>query len=480
MDSIWTRDCALPSYPRLTGELSVDTAVIGGGMAGLLTAYFLQKQGLRTVVLEADTVASGQTAGTTAKITAAHGLCYTKLADDWGWETAGQYARAMTQAIESFARVIEYENIDCDFSRRPMFLYSTSDPQSMRREAEAAARAGLDARFTRETGLPFAVAGAVRVAGQAQFHPLRFLRAIAEQLTIYEHSRVREVSSNRLTTDGGSVSARHIVFACHFPFVNRPGYYFLRMHQERSYVLAIEGASPLEGMYWGADQGSLAIRQAGGAILLSGAGHRTGENRAGGSYDRMRRTAARWWPEAREAAHWSAQDCMPMDGLPYIGRYAVDEPGWYVATGFQKWGMTGAMAAATQICGLILGRDTADTELFSPARFALSPSADTMLADGLETARSLTRPWFEPPRALLSALPDGHGGIVEHEGKKAAVSKDSAGNAVIHRCRCTHLGCQVEWNPDDRAWECPCHGSRFAEDGRVLEGPAQEGLDEEN
>ncbi|MGN0994548.1 MAG: NAD(P)/FAD-dependent oxidoreductase, partial [Butyricicoccus sp.] len=235
MDSIWTRDCALPSHPRLTGELSVDAAVIGGGMAGLLTAYFLQKQGLRTVVLEADTVASGQTAGTTAKITAAHGLCYTKLADDWGWETAGQYARAMTQAIESFARVIEYENINCDFSRRPMFLYSTSDPQSMRREAEAAARAGLDARFTKETGLPFAVAGAVRFAGQAQFHPLRFLRAIAEQLTIYEHSRVREVSSNQLTTDGGSVSARHIVFACHFPFVNRPGYYFLRMHQERSY-----------------------------------------------------------------------------------------------------------------------------------------------------------------------------------------------------------------------------------------------------
>lgn len=478
MDSIWTRDCPMPARPPLTGEVQADAAVIGGGMAGVLTAYFLHKQGLRTVLLEAGTVGGGQTGGTTAKITAGHGLRYARLADDWGWDAARRYADAMSRAVEAYARVVEYENIDCAFTRCPNYVYSSVDSALMRREAEAAARVGLDAHFTKETELPFAVAGAVRLENQARFHPLRFLRAVSAPLTVYEHSRVTEVSDGRLRTEGGAITARHIVFATHYPFVNRPGYYFLRMHQERSYVLAVEGAPVLEGMYWGADEGGLSLRPAEGLLLLGGAGHRTGENRAGGSYDSLRRSANRYWPDAIPRAHWSAQDCMPMDGLPYIGRYAADTPGWYVATGFQKWGMTGAMAAATRICGMILGRDTSETELFSPGRFALSPSADAMLADGLESARGLARPWFEPPRALLDALPEGHGGIVEHEGHKAAVSKTREGGTFVHSCRCPHLGCQVEWNPDDRTWECPCHGSRFAEGGAVLDGPAQTALRE--
>lgn len=478
MDSIWTKTSGLPSYPALEGEINADAVVIGGGITGLLTAYFLQKQGLRTVVLEADTICSGQTGRTTAKITAGHGLCYTRINKDHDAETAAQYAHAMQEAIEDYARLIEYESIDCDFVRCAHVLYSTSDPESMHREADAAASAGLDAHFTTETELPFAVAGAVRLSNQARFHPLKFLHAIAEHLTIYEHTRVRDVSDGRLLTDHGTVTARHIVFACHYPFINRPGYYFLRMHQERSYVLALQNAPHMKDMYWGADACSCSLRSADEWLLLGGAAHRTGDNRAGGSYDRLRRCAARWWPDAVPVLQWSAQDCITIDGLPYIGRYSRETPNWYVATGYRKWGMTGAMAAATRLCALILGREAADTTLFSPDRFALSPSASNMLSDGLEAAKALTRPWFEPPRALLDALPDGHGGIVEHEGHRAAVSKDPSGNTTIHRCRCTHLGCQIEWNPDERAWECPCHGSRFREDGQVLDGPAVEGLDE--
>ena len=472
MDSIWTIDCTLPSSPALTGEIQVDAAVIGGGITGLLTAYLLQKQGLHTVVLEADTICSGQTGRTTAKITAGHGLCYSRIENDWDAHAASRYAQAMQKAIEDYARLIEYERIDCDFTRCAHILYSTSDPESIRRESEAALRAGLNAQLTTETELPFAVAAAVRLTDQARFHPLKFLRAIAAQLTIYEHTRVLDVSEDRLRTDHGAVTARHIVFASHYPFLNRPGYYFLRMHQERSYVLALQNAPRMEAMYWSADAGGCSVRPADGYLLLGGGAHRTGENRAGGSYDRLRRCAARWWPDAVPALQWSAQDCITMDGLPYIGRYSRETPNWYVATGYRKWGMTGAMAAATALCALISGRNADDAAIFSPDRFALSPAASNMLSDGLEAVKGLTRPWFEPPRALLDALPNGHGGIVEHDGHKAAVSKDADGRTTVHHCRCTHLGCEVEWNPDDRTWECPCHGSRFAEDGQVLDGPA--------
>lgn len=201
MDSIWTIDCTLPSSPALTGEIQADAAVIGGGITGLLTAYLLQKQGLHTVVLEADTICSGQTGRTTAKITAGHGLCYSRIENDWDAHTASRYAQAMQKAIEDYARLIEYERIDCDFTRCAHILYSTSDPESIRRESEAALRAGLNAQLTTETELPFAVAAAVRLTDQARFHPLKFLRAIAAQLTIYEHTRVLDVSEDRLRTD---------------------------------------------------------------------------------------------------------------------------------------------------------------------------------------------------------------------------------------------------------------------------------------
>lgn len=472
MESIWRATCTMPQFSVLDSDIYADAAVIGGGMTGLLTAYFLQKQGLRTVVLEAETICSGQTGGTTAKITAGQGLCYTRLKNDWGNETAAQYAQAAQEAIEAYAQLIDSEAIDCDFVRCAHYLYSTSDPESMRREAEAASQAGLPARFTQDTELPFPVAGAVCFPDQARFHPLRFLRALASDLTIYENTRVTEVSGEQIRTERYTVNARHIVFACHYPFINRPGYYFLRMHQERSYVLALTHAPAIEHMYWSADGGGCSLRPAGDYLLLGGGSHRTGENRSGGHYEQLRHRAAEWWPDAEPVCQWSAQDCITIDGLPYIGRYSKETSNWYTATGYRKWGMTGAMTAATRLCAMILGQDTASTSLFSPERFSLSPAASAMLTDGLEAVKALARPWFEPSRAPLSELPEEHGGIVECQTGKAAVSKDAAGHASIHACRCTHLGCQVEWNPDDRTWECPCHGSCFSEEGRVLNGPA--------
>ncbi len=450
MGSIWHEGVTLPHLNALEGDLERDAAVIGAGMTGILTAYYLQKRGLRVAVLEAGRVGSGQTGNTTAKITAQHGLIYDRLIREIGEEGAWQYARANLQAVEDYRRLISGEGIHCELEERPAYLYAVKDKSVLEKEAAACIRVGLPVTLTTHTTLPFQVAGALRMEGQAQFHPLKLLEALAGKLEIYENSRVLRVEGGEVYTDQGRIRASRVVFACHYPFVNFPGLYFLRMHQARSYVLALEGAGRLDGMYYGVERNGLSLRNAGEFLLLGGGEHRTGENRGGGEFARLREAAKRLYPGSREGAHWSAQDAMPLDGIAYIGRYAASRPEWYVATGFQKWGMSTAMVAARLLTGAIAGRGEEWEEVFSPQRFRLRPSAGNLLEEGKHAAVGLTRGLAAPTRRAPS------GGQVS--------------------LRCPHLGCRLEWNEDEKSWDCPCHGSRFTADGALLDGPAQTGL----
>lgn len=434
--SIWHKSVTLPEFPPLSGDESVPVAIIGGGMAGLLTAHFLREQGIRTLVLEAGRICSGQTGRTTAKITSQHDLIYADLIERLGEDAAAQYARANERAIAEYARIIEKGRIDCDFVRCDAFLYSRTESTTLEQEAAAAKKLGITADFTRESELPFDFAGAVRFRNQARFHPLKFLRAIVDGLDIRENTRVLSVEDERIHTDRGTVTAEHIVFASHYPFINAPGFYLARMHQERSYVLALENAWLPQNCYLGVDDDGLSFRAAEGCLLLGGGSHRTGENVEGGKYDALRSAARKLFPGSREIARWSAQDCVTVDHIPCIGQYARSQPLWYVATGFAKWGMTSSMAAARIISGMIAGDTPEDAEVFSPQRPVIS--ADNM-------------------KPLL----------------------DEAGHAVRNLAkvtpapRCRHLGCELSWNPDEETWDCPCHGSRFGADGTLLDGPAQ-------
>lgn len=475
--SLWQRTALLPEFPPLAGDTKAEVCIIGGGMAGLLTAYQLRQRGVESVVLEADRIASGQTGRTTAKITSQHDLIYGRLLREQGQDRAEMYARANEAAIAEYARIIQEGRIRCDFARRAAYLYSREESTPLQEEAEAARSLGLDAAFLRETELPFRIAGAVRFGNQAQFHPLRFIRAILDGLRIHEQTRVLSVEGNQVHTECGTVTAEHIVFACHFPFVNVPGLYFMRMHQERSYVLALRSPwLPSEGMYLGVDGDGLSLREAEGLLLLGGGGHRTGENREGSRYDGLTGQARALFPGSTEVARWSAQDCMTLDGVPYIGQYARSTPGWYVATGFGKWGMSSAMVSAQLLSGQLTGHAPDWAEVFSPQRFNLSASAEALANETGHAVRGLTREVFALPRGLMEKLPMGHGGVVEHEGRKVGVYRAEDGTCHMIDPRCPHLGCQLEWNPDERTWDCPCHGSRFTYDGQLLDGPAQTAL----
>lgn len=476
MQSIWEKETPIPQAPCLAHDLQVPAVIIGGGMAGILTGYLLKRRGVHAVILEASRIGSGQTSKTTAKITCQHGLIYARLLESFGIEQARAYAAANQDAIGQYEEIVRRENIGCGFERCAACLYTNEDPQVLEREYEAVCRCGINAEVTAQTELPFDVKSALYYENQAKFHPLAFLSAVCRDLEIYEDTRVLRVDNQDVVTQRGTVHAQHIVFAAHFPFVNTPGFYFMRLHQQRSYAIALEGAEPPHAMYYGVDEGGLSLRGAGKTLLLGGAGHRTGENRTGGSYQALRAAAKKWYPQARETAAWSAQDCMPLDGVPYIGRFSPSRPHWYVQTGFQKWGMSTSMVAAQMVCGLITGQESPHGSVFDPSRQTFSASAKTLMENTVKSAQSLSRELLAPPRAQLDELLPGHGGIVEYDGHKAGVYKNEEGEVFVVHPRCPHLGCQLEWNPDEKSWDCPCHGSRFDYQGRLLDNPAQEGL----
>lgn len=446
MESIWSETVDIPERESLDGDRRVDAAVIGGGMAGILTAFLLEESGLETVVLEANRIGGGQTKNTTAKITSQHGLKYGKLKEQFGEKNAALYGQAQETAIDALERIVVENNIHCHFKRLPAYLYSVKDRESLEKEAQAAAALGLPASFVEELGLPFLTVGAVKFENQAQFHPLEFLKAISENLTIFEHTRVHKVRRNKIHTDKGIVTADHIIFACHYPFANIPGFYFLRQHQERSYVVAYEDVDELPGMYYSIDAGGLSLRSYGDILLAGGSGHRTGENFTGDKYPSIRRKAEEFFQEAKEIAHWSAQDCMPHDGMAFLGQFSIFKPGWHLATGFQKWGMTSSMLAAMIIRDEIWSVENPYAALFSPQRFHPAASAKAFCEDVVKSAQGLSK-----GLPLLFRKEEKH-------------------------CRCTHMGCALNWNGEEKTWECPCHGSRFDKEGHLLTEPAQKEL----
>lgn len=476
MESLWRKTSQHTNRESLETDISADTLIIGGGLAGILTAFFLKERGIHAIVLEANEIGSGQTENTTAKITSQHNHIYEKLISSIGKEAAGKYAKANQEAIFEFSRIINERSIDCDFEMRPAFIYSTQKLEPLEREAEAAASLGLPATLIKQTALPFEVLGAVRFDEQAQFHPLKFLYALAQDLEIYEHTKVDKIDKESIYAGRFRINAKHVVFACHYPFLNAPGYYFLRMHQERSYLIALENAAKLDGMYISLDEEGYTMRNYNDLLIFGGGNHRTGENSAGGKYDELRLAAFSLFPGCREVARWSAQDCMPHDNVPYIGQFSTDTPGWYVATGFKKWGMSTSMVCARLISDAICGIENPYAEVFSPARYKPIASVPELLKDAAQAVKGLLRENLTLPSKTIEDLPRGHGGIVEVDGEKVGVYKDEDAKVYLVDTRCPHLGCQLSWNPDEKSWDCPCHGSRFDYTGKHIDNPAQSNI----
>ena len=439
----------------------------------------LKQKGREVVVIDAAEIASGNTKNTTAKITSQHDLIYSKLIAEFGEEKARQYAKANELAIKKYKEIIEDKRIECDFEEKPAYVYSLNEIDVLKEEVEAAKNLGIDAEFVDEANLPFKINGAVKFNNQAQFNPLKFLKGISNELIIYENTRALEIKENLVVTSGGNITANNIVVATHYPIMNAPGYYFMKMHQERSYVLALENTSEIDGMYIDINKEGYSFRTYNNLLLLGGISHRTGENEEGGSYDKLRKVAKELYTKAKEKYYWSAQDCMTIDGIPYIGRYSSETPNIYVATGFNKWGMTSSMVSAMIISDMILEKENDFSEIFSPRRFDLSLSINNIANDLIETAKNFIAQKVYIPSSEIEHIKNGHGGIIEYNGEKVGVYKNKEGKEFFVSTKCTHLGCQLSWNADELTWDCPCHGSRFDYKGRLIGSPATKDLVED-
>lgn len=426
MEAIWKKTVELPAFGPLEGELDTDVLVVGGGLAGLLCAYRLTLAGVDCTLIERERLCGGATGNTTAKITAQHGLIYGKLLKKFGPEAARGYWEANAQAVVEFRRLAA--QMDCDFHDTSHAVYASESTEALEREAEALDVLGIPYDSPEGLPLPVPVRGAIRFREQAHFNPLKFAAAIAAGLKIYEQTPAREFAGNRVVTDRGTVRASKIIIASHFPILNKHGAFFLKLYQQRSYVMAVEKAMTVEGMYLAAEEGGFSFRNWGDTLLVGQGGHRTGKKSPG--WKPLEDFCARNFPEAKLTARWANQDCMTLDGLPYVGQYSKGTPDLYVATGFNKWGMTNSMAAAGILADLVQGKENPWAALFSPQRSVLHPQ---LVANGLESAVNLLTP---------------------------------------SRPRCPHLGCALKWNPQERSWDCPCHGSRFSQEGKLLNEPA--------
>lgn len=472
-ESLWKKSVEIASRSVLETDIETDVAVIGGGLAGILTAYFLEQAGRKCIVLEADRIGSGQTANTTAKVTSQHGLLYDRLIQSVGKKQAQQYADANQEAIERYRILIQKYHIDCDWQERSAYLYTTQDAKALRQEYRAASELGLPAELKENSELPFPVEAVLQFTGQASFHPLKFLKQMAEKVCVFEQTKVMRAEPHLLVTNRGRVCAKQIVFACHYPFVLRPGYYFLRMHQERSYVIGVKNAPVIQGMYLGIDPDGISLRPAGEVLLFGGGKHRTGDGKQGNPYEYLMHEAEKYFGEVQVKYQWSAQDCMTLDKIAYIGQFGRSTEDWFVATGFQKWGMTSSMAAALILTDLMCGRSNPYAEVFSPQRLNVLASAKTFLEEGKYAAVNLAKEKMMVPKEKLESISRGTGGVVEHEGQKVGIYKAEDGAIYAVSVKCPHLGCQLAWNQAEKSWDCPCHGSRYDYRGRLLDGPAQ-------
>lgn len=426
MEFLWTKDVTPPDFSPLDGDRSTDVLIIGGGMAGILCALKLREAGVRCLLAEAQKIGGGITKGTTAVLTAQHDTLYQDMANRHGREKAGLYLHANLQAVEQFRRLAAC--IPCEFEERPSVMYSLHDRVLMERETEVVRSLGLSAEFTAQTPMPFPVAGAVRFPGMAQFHPLKFLYGAARGLNICENTFVSKLDGTTAFTDHGTIRARKVIVATHFPFLNSHGLYFAKLYQKRSYVIALENAPDLGCTIEDAAENGVYLRNYQNLLILGGGDHRTGQE--GGGFEAPRAFADLYFPKAREKYAWANQDCVSLDGIPYIGPYSAALPDVYVTSGFNLWGMTSSMVASELLTDMVLGRENRFTPAFAPDRSILTGQ---LFANVGTTLLNLMTPSAK---------------------------------------RCPHLGCALKWNRAEHSWDCPCHGSRFDAHGRLIDNPA--------
>ena len=505
-------------YGKLESKEKADVCIIGGGLTGLTCGYYLSKLGKKVIILEKDKIMNHASGNTTAKITSQHGLFYDYLIKSQGKQMAKQYLEANQEAIKNIHNIIEEENIDCDFEWQDAYIY-TQDKNEVDKiidEIEAVNSLGLDAEFVENIDIPIKekgkyekidflnnknkdnikinkkVWGAIKFKNQAQFNPCKYGIALADIITknngiIYENSKVIDLEIEDenyfVVTQDGKVNAKKVIIASHYPIINYPGFYFLKMYQETSYLMAFEVKEKLfDGMYINSDEPTISLRTAkcgdNRLLIVGGSNHKTGAKiDLKKSYKRLEDAAKQIYPSAKLVSYWNTQDAVSLDKIPYIGEFSKMMPDVYIGTGYKKWGMTSSNVAANIIVDKIMNKENPYEDVFKSTR--LKPIKNYKEFGNVlkEIGFSLVINKLKKSEDLLKDVKQGEGKIVEIEGSKVGVYRDEEGKIYAVKPICSHLGCELSWNNLEKTWDCPCHGSRFTYEGKSVYEPSIKDLE---
>lgn len=462
MESFWNLEREnYKKFDSLQDNIEADICIIGAGLTGLLTAYYLSKEGKNVIVLEKDRICSHTSVGTTGKVTSQHGLIYKYLKDSQGKEFAKKYFRANQKAVENTKEIIEKENIECDFEEKSAYVYTQTkeELQKIKDEVKACKDLGIEAEFTSSIDLPFEILGAIEFKSQAQFHPLKYAYGISKAIEkndgkIFENSKVidvvKEDENYVVETENAKVKTNYIVIATRYPIITFPGYYFVKMYQSTSYAMIFDINSDFNtsGMFINSEIPQNSFRSVKyndkNLLLAVGYDRKTGSEIIGNPYEYLKSRVKNIYPNAEEIGRWCAEDCISLDKIPYIGDFSKIMDNVYVATGFNKWGITSSNISANIIKDKILDIENEYEDIFRSSRLEIIKNKDEVMN----------------------------------------MLKESAEGIVVKRLKtkptptCTHLGCKLSWNEIEQTWDCLCHGSRFTKDGEVIETPAINDLEE--
>lgn len=461
MNSYWNENKETREYPKLNQNIEAEVAIIGGGITGVQIAYYLVNRGIKAVVLEKDKICSSTTGGSTGKITSQHGLIYKYLKDLNGKEYAQKYYKANEEGKENIIKIINKEKIDCDLEIKNAYVFTEveKEVQSIKQEIEYTKKLDIDSEFVSKIDLPIDIYGAIKFENQAQFDPVKYVYGLTKSIIknggeIYENSKVIETveadGRYNIYTKEGMVRAKNLVIATRYPVIKFPGYYFLKMYQSTSYAVLADTHTELnfDGYYINSETPTLSFRTVKDGdrnlLLAVGYDYKTGTEIVGNPFEYLKARIKNMYPEAEILKSWTAEDCISLDKIPYIGDFSDIMDNCYVATGFNKWGITSSNIAAKIITDKILGNENEYSDIFESSRLGIIKNKDEMM------------------NMLKEA---GEGLIIERiKGKPTPT--------------CTHLGCKLSWNPLEEIWECSCHGSKFSKRGFVIEGPAVKDLEE--
>lgn len=471
--SIWELTTDIKKKEKLEKDTSCDILIIGAGLAGSLLGYFLTQENKDVLIVDAKIRGSGTTKNSTAKISAQHNLIYNKLLKTIGHKNARLFYNANIMALNKYEEIIKKKNIDCDFERIDSYVYTLENTLKLKKEFKAYQKLNIEGELTKETTLPFEVKGALKLPNQAMFNPLKFIDNITKDLNIYENTKVIKISKNIVEcANGVQIKFNKLVVATHFPIIDNDGYFFIKQNQYKSHLLALKTIKKLNGMYIDENKNGYTLRSYKDYIIFGGYSHKTGSKTDMYYFDKLKKVAKKYFGDSQIICEFSTQDCMSLDKMPYIGKYSKKQDNIYVATGFNKWGMTGSMLSALILKDLLNNKENKYAKLFSPSRFNVISSFSNLTKNLTTTTYNLFIKRIILKRKMVSELNKNESLIIKYKKKYLAIYKDDNGELFIIDARCPHLGCILSFNKEEKVYECPCHGSKFNYKGELLYSPS--------